>query len=137
MKFTREQSEGLYTVHAYRHDEVSVNALQGDKERDEDGRLVLHRSFIISPQKLLQQWPVMAISQLREEDLTPLHELKPEVLLLGTGRSLQFPAAGQLAYLVGLGVGYEVMDSAAACRTYNILVGEGRQVAAAIILEKG
>lgn len=136
MKFTREQSEGLYTVHAYRHGEVSVNALQGDEGRDEDGRLVLHRSFIISPHKLLQQWPVSAISHLKEEDLTFLCELEPEVLLLGTGRRLQFPTARQLEILVGMGVGYEVMDSAAACRTYNILVGEGRQVAACIIIER-
>jgi uncharacterized protein len=136
MKFTREASEGRYTIHAYRHHEALLNALPGDAGQDEEGRLTLRQSFIVMPTRLISPWAVSDITQLGEAELAPLSGQGLEVVLLGTGRALRFPAAEQLAALVGLGIGYEVMDSAAACRTYNILAGEGRQVAAAVIIER-
>ena len=57
------------------------------------------------------------------------------VLLLGTGARQRFPSPRLAAELAALGIGVEVMDSAAACRTYNVLAAEGRQVAAALYLE--
>lgn len=135
MKFSRELSEGLYTIHAYREDEVIVNSPRREEGVDEDGRLALRQSFIISPQRLLRDWPPATIGQVEAEHLSALSGLGLEVILLGTGKQLRFPAAGQLAALVSLGIGYEVMDTPAACRTYNILAGEGRQVGAAIIIE--
>jgi uncharacterized protein len=135
MKFTREDAEGRYTIHAYQEGEVTLNALSGDEGRDEDGRLALQHSFIVTPSRLIREWPATELEGFNAAALLPLQELRPELLLLGTGRMLRFPEAEQLAALIGLGLGYEVMDSAAACRTYNILAGEGRQVAAAIILD--
>jgi len=135
MKFTREEVEGHYTIHAYREGEVTLNALPGDEGRDEDGRLTLTQSFIVSPHTLLREWHVSSPEEMSEAALEPLQGLQAELLLLGTGKTLRFPGAGQLAALVGLGIGYEVMDSAAACRTYNILASEGRSVAAAIIID--
>jgi uncharacterized protein len=135
MKFTREQSEGLYTVHAYQHSEVILNSPNAEDGRDEDGRIALTSSFIISPGTLLREWAPRAIEQLEGAHLFSLGELELEVVLLGTGNQMRFPNREQLQALIELGIGYEVMDSAAACRTYNILAGEGRQVAAAIILE--
>jgi len=135
MKFTREDVDGRYTIHAYREGQVTLNALPGDAGRDEDGRVVLQHSFIVTPTKLIREWPIAAMAQLKPADLAPLEGMGLEVLLLGTGGRLHFPPTEQLAALVTTGIGYEVMDSAAACRTYNILAGEGRQVAAAIILE--
>lgn len=136
MKFIRESSEGRYTIHSYLPDEVTLNALPEDEGCDENGRLTLHRSFIVMPTKLQQPWNVTDIRALESTDLEPLSGEELEVILIGTGTKLRFPAAGQLAALVGMGVGYEVMDSAAACRTYNILASEGRQVAAMIIIER-
>lgn len=135
MKFSRELSEGLYTIHAYREGEVIINSPRIEDGVDEDGRLSLHQSFIISPQRLIREWPPVAIDQIEAQHLSTLSELGVEVLLLGTGRLLRFPDPDQLASLVSLGIGYEVMDTPAACRTYNILAGEGRKVGAAIILE--
>ncbi len=135
MKFSRELSEGLYTIHAYRDDEVVVNSPRAEEGVDEDGRLTLRQSFVISPQHLLREWPPAAIGEVEAAHLTMLAELGLEVLLLGTGKTLRFPAAEQLAALVSLGIGYEIMDTAAACRTYNVLAGEGRRVGAAIIIE--
>jgi uncharacterized protein len=71
---------------------------------------------------------------LREEDLQFLAELGVEIVLLGTGKSLRFLRPRLLQSLVRARVGIEVMDTPAACRTYNILVAEGRKVAAALIL---
>jgi uncharacterized protein len=136
MKLTREQIEGRYTIHAFQKNEAILNALPGDAGRDEDGRVTLHRSFIITPEKVQRDWPIAGISQLKDVDIADLYNPEMEVLLLGTGRKLHFPSTDQLAALIKLGIGYEVMDSAAACRTYNVLVGEGRKVGAAIILER-
>ena len=60
--------------------------------------------------------------------------MKPEIILLGTGASFVFPDRARLAPLYNAGLGVEVMDTPAACRTYNILLGEGRNVVAALIL---
>lgn len=135
MKFTRELSEGLYTIHACRSDEVIINSPRAEERMDEDGRLILRESFIITPQQLQREWPPGAIDEVEAEHLSIIRELGLEVILLGTGKTLRFPAAAQLALLVSLGIGYEVMDTPAACRTYNLLAGEGRRVAAAIIIE--
>jgi len=62
-------------------------------------------------------------------------ELQPEVLLIGTGARQVFPGTALIAELYALRLGFEIMDTAAACRTYNVLVAEGRDVAAALIVE--
>ncbi len=130
MQVRREESDGIYTVHAYRSEEVILNGPQ-------PGELVAMRhSFVITPEQLLDDWAPESLEQARDEDLAALAELDAEVLLLGTGQKLHFPGTEQLAALISLGIGYEVMNSAAACRTYNILAAEGRRVAAAVILEK-
>jgi uncharacterized protein len=136
MKFSREQPEGRYTIHAYRDGAATLNSPNPEDGRDEEGRIELQRSFILTPEHLIREWDPTAVGAIEAAHLSPLRELQPEVLLLGTGGRLQFPAGEPLAALVGLGIGYEVMDSAAACRTYNILAGEGRRVAAAIIIER-
>lgn len=135
MKFSRELSEGLYTIHACEDDKVIINPPRNEEGVDEEGRLTLQQSFIISPRRLLKGWAPKAIEGVEEAHLSAIAELGLEVLLLGTGKQLRFPTGEQLAALVSLGIGYEVMDTAAACRTYNVLAGEGREVGAAIILE--
>lgn len=76
----------------------------------------------------------------RFEDLTPGHfarlaELGAEVVIFGSGRRNRFPPAAWLRPLIAQRVGLETMDTAAACRTYNILASEGRNVVAALLLE--
>jgi uncharacterized protein len=61
--------------------------------------------------------------------------LKPELIIIGTGKRQRFPGPELLKTLIEAKIGFEVMDSQAACRTYNILVGEGRQVLLALIVE--
>ena len=73
-------------------------------------------------------------------DLTPAHfdrlgANQPELVIFGSGQRLRFPSPGLLRGLIERGIGVETMDTMAACRTYNILAGEGRKVVAALLLE--
>jgi len=92
------------------------------------------RSVIVSAQALIEDWRPQAMAELTAADLEPALALQPEVLLLGSGARQVFPPAALLAELHARRVGFEVMDTGAACRTYNLLVAEGREVAAALII---
>lgn len=105
---------------------------------DGGGALVNDRrltaSFIIAPDTLLEDWPAQDARRLQPADLDPLLALQPELLVLGTGPTQVFPPAAVLAGCLQRGVGIEVMDNAAAARTYSILAGEGRRVVAGFLL---
>lgn len=95
----------------------------------------LPRSFILTPQRLIEDWPPVSLDTLCEADLETLVTLGCPIVLLGTGLCQKFPSPALLRPLLERRIGVEVMDSFAACRTYNILMAEGREVAAAIIVE--
>ena len=90
-------------------------------------------SFIVSPRHLLRDWAPTHIDELQAEHIEAILELKPELVLLGTGPRLTFPALQIMSALHQQRIGVEVMDTAAACRTYNILMGEGRFVVAGLM----
>jgi len=94
----------------------------------------LHASFILSPNRLVEGWPVTDIRALSVADLEPLWALEPELILLGSGALQAFPPAQVLAASLGRGVGLEAMTNAAAARTFNVLAGEGRRVVAGFVL---
>jgi uncharacterized protein len=81
-------------------------------------------------------WAPAGFDGLSADDFATLLAEKPEVILLGTGATQRFPHPRLLAAITAAGVGVEVMDTPAACRTYNILVGEGRNVTAALIVDR-
>lgn len=83
----------------------------------------------------VQPWRPRHIADLQAADIEPLVRLAPELVILGTGSRLRFPAAQLLRALIEHRIGFESMDTAAACRTYNVLVTERRSVVAALILE--
>ena len=91
-------------------------------------------SLIVLPQQLVADWGPQHFEALAPAHFEAVAALNPEVILLGTGQRQRFPRAELLAPLVTAGIGWEVMDTAAACRTYNILMGEGRNVAAALLM---
>jgi len=95
------------------------------------------RSLIVLPRQIIADWPPQAFEELAEAHLETLVALSPELLILGTGRQQRFPRTELLAPLAAAGIGWEVMDTGAACRTYNILMGEGRNVAAALLMIEG
>ena len=89
-------------------------------------------SLILLPDRVVP-WDVSAFTQLEIEDFEKLKVLDVEILLLGTGPTQRFPHPRLTQPLATAGIGLEVMDLKAACRTYNILVAEERKVAAALL----
>ena len=94
----------------------------------------LTASFVISPDKLVENWAVADASAMTMDDLAPLLAMDPELILLGTGEMQVFPPARTIAGCLALGIGVEAMNNAAAARTYSVLALEGRRVAAGFIL---
>ena len=91
-------------------------------------------SLIVMPDRITEDWKVHNLESLVLDNIETLAALKPELVLLGTGDVLRFPDPRLLVNLTHAGIGAEVMDTRAACRTYNILAEEGRNVAAALII---
>ena len=91
-------------------------------------------NVIVMPEQLVLNWHQGSVKSLTPDTLMALVELAPEVVLLGTGRTHQFLHPSIYQHLTAKGIPLECMTTAAACRTYNILMSEGRNVAAALIL---
>jgi uncharacterized protein len=122
MRFSEADPSGGYLIRAYGPDLVQV------------GELRLERSLVLTPHRLLADWRPQTIAELQAADFDPVLALEPEIILLGTGSSLVFPDPALYAQVLSRRVGLEIMDTGAACRTYNILMSEGRRVAAALLL---
>ncbi|PJK06293.1 hypothetical protein CO610_10785 [Lysobacteraceae bacterium NML95-0200] len=95
----------------------------------------LQTSFILSPQQLIENWPISQATELDAAAMQSLVVLQPEVVILGTGNTQTFPPAEALAACLLRGIGIECMSNAAAARTFNVLAGEGRKVVAGFILQ--
>jgi len=123
MKLHSPVTAGLLAITAYDAEHIAVNGRR------------LTRSFLLTPQRLIEDWPPVSFDTLTETDLGHVAELACPIVLLGTGSRQRFPAPVLLRSLIERRIGVEVMDTYAACRTYNILMAEGRDVAAAMIIE--
>lgn len=121
MKLHASAPTHLNTFTGYGEGFVQLNG-----ERRESNLLVL-------PERVMD-WPPASFDALTEAHFALIAELRPEVVLLGTGTRLRFPDPRLTASLARAGIGLEVMDVQAACRTYNILMAEERVVAAALLL---
>jgi uncharacterized protein len=109
--------------------------------RQEPGRIwvgpVLFEESILLPwQGAVQPWGVSSLDALTPAHFARILALKPEVVIFGSGSRLRFPAPALLRALIEARIGVETMDTAAACRTYNVLVSERRSVVAALLVEK-
>ena len=108
-----------------------INAWETDTIRV--GEQWLREHVILSAQEIILGWEVSSPESLSAADLKPAIELKPEIVLLGTGNRLELPDIDLMTELASLGIGLEIMDTPAACRTYNVLLTEERRVAAALV----
>jgi uncharacterized protein len=122
LKLHRETPTALNTFTGYGRGYVRVN----------DRRI--EKSVVVLPERIIADWPATSFEALAPEHLAALAGLGCEIVLLGTGARQRFPRPEIMRPLVQSGVGVEVMDVEAACRTYNILVAEERKVAAALLL---
>ncbi len=91
-------------------------------------------SVIVTPGRVITDWSPREFAELEAVHFEEITALEPEVVILGTGAQLQFPSPTHTRALVEARVGLEVMDTGAACRTYNILMSEGRKVVAALLM---
>ena len=123
MKFERDESQGRNTFSGYGEGYVAVNGKRHSA------------SLVVSGDRIVTDWPAASVESLTADHLAAIVELRPEIVLLGTGSKFTFPDQSLLAPLYKAGIGVEVMDTPAACRTYNILLGEGRNVLAALIVD--
>lgn len=96
----------------------------------------IDRSVVVGAREERFDWPCGRFDDLGEEHFAQLADLNAEVVIFGSGDRIRFPRPAWIAPLVARGVGVETMDTAAACRTYNILAGEGRHVVAALLIEE-
>jgi uncharacterized protein len=122
MKLHLNAESGINTINGHGDGYVKVN-----------GREV-HSALIVTPDKLIEPWPVGDFASLSLADFAQLIEIKPALVVFGSGANFRFPDARIMAAFSQARIGFEVMDTAAACRTYNVLAGEGRTVAAALLL---
>ena len=121
MKLHTDSPTDMNTVTAYGPGWIEIN-----RERFEGAVLVMPESEVVA-------WPVQDFDALTAEAMEGLLEYSPELVLLGTGATQRFPHPAFGAALMRAGVGLDVMDTQAACRTYNILMSEGRRVLAALL----
>ena len=122
MKLHASRPSGVNTITGYGEGYVMVN---GERRSS---------SVVVMPDRI-EEWPAKGFDQLSAEDFSYLKNLKAEIVLLGTGPRQRFPHPRLTAELAKAGIGLEVMDLQAACRTYNILVAEERKVAAALLFK--
>ncbi|TFV86535.1 hypothetical protein E4K72_23040 [Oxalobacteraceae bacterium OM1] len=123
MKLHTTTTQHYQTVTAYDPSGVEINAQR------------FAFSLIVMPEVPPVPWPVASFDALTVDDFVALDALQPEVVILGTGERQRFVHPRLTKPLAARHVGVECMDNAAACRTYNILMGEGRKVALALIFE--
>ena len=122
MELSLEQPQAGLTVRRVDEDAVVV------------GSQTLRHSFVLTPEKLIEDWSARRVGEIDQDHVRQLLELDPELVLLGSGRRQEFAPAPVQASLLGRGVGLECMDNAACARTYNLLAGEGRHVVAAFLI---
>ncbi len=122
MKIHLESGLGQFLIRAYAPGRITIN------------EEVYTRSLIVTPQQIIADWPPITPADLQAVHFETIAPLRPEVVILGTGARLLFPAPNIIRPLVEAGIGVEVMDTGAACRTYNILMSDGRRVAAALLM---
>ncbi len=122
MKLHLTNAEGNNLITGYENGWIAINKAR-------------HASnLILMPKQIIEPWEVLDFESLAAENIAQIAALKPEVVLLGTGASHKFIHPKLCIALTDAGISLECMSTAAACRTYNILMGEGRNVAAALLL---
>ncbi|MBU3566447.1 Mth938-like domain-containing protein [Polynucleobacter sp. MWH-HuK1] len=123
MKLQSDPHSGANTITGYGDGYVEIN------------KTPYAHAVVLSSDGAISEWSAQSFDNLEAHHFSQLIDLEPELILIGTGKRQRFPKPELLKALISAKIGFEIMDSQAACRTYNILVGEGRQVLLALIVE--
>ncbi len=121
MRFSEADNTSGHLIDAYGIDGIVIG---GRRYRD---------GLIVTPERIIDPWGPREPAALTAEHLDELLALAPQIIVLGTGGIQVFPDASLYWKVMEQGIGFEVMDTGAACRTYNILMSEGRRVAAGLL----
>lgn len=123
MKLQADRMEGRNAISRHGADGVIVNGVE------------FRLSIVVPWRGVVQPWAVDDFANLTEAHFATLAELRPELVIFGSGKRIRFPKPAMLQPLMARRIGIETMDTAAACRTYNVLLAEGRSVVAALLFE--
>jgi uncharacterized protein len=124
VKLQPDKQPSLNTVSAYGPDYIEINAQR------------YTQSLLLSPETPVIEWSCTCFEDIKIEDFEQIAKLDPAVVIFGSGQRIRFPQAALIAPLIARNIGLETMDLQAACRTYNVLMAEGRKVVAALLIEK-
>ena len=116
------KSDGLNIVDAYSQGAVVIS------------NVTYQSSLILCATDIINDWPPQTSAELTAQHLQQVISLDPEIMILGTGSKIVFPPDEVLQPVISNQIGYEIMDTGAACRSYNFLVAEGRRVVAALFM---
>ena len=122
MKFAEDNTNDRYMIQSVEPGRIRVAGRQ------------FTQSLLVLPDRVVANWGPGSADELNANLLKDLLEYEPEIVILGTGTRQVFPSPRLFVPLMDMGVGYEVMATDAACRTYNVLLAEGRRVLAALIM---
>jgi len=123
LKLQSDPHSGANTITGYGDGYIEIN------------KIPYSHAVLLSSDGEILEWDVKSFEELSSSDFAQMASFKPELIIIGTGKRQRFPRPELLKTLIEAKLGFEIMDSQAACRTYNILVGEGRQVLLALIVE--
>ncbi|MBM3370679.1 MAG: Mth938-like domain-containing protein [Burkholderiaceae bacterium] len=121
MKLQEHQAASLHTITGYGDCWIAVNA------QTTEG------SLLVMPEGMLQAWRPQQWQDIKAEDFELMIEAKPDLVIVGTGAQQRFLHPKLISQVSSQGIGVECMATPAACRTYNILMAEGRKVLAALL----
>jgi uncharacterized protein len=123
VKLQPDRQPTLNTVSAYGSNYIEINACRYES------------SLLLMPEGPVEAWSCQGFADLKIEDFEKIAQKQPALVILGSGKKIQFPRPELIAPLIRAKIGIETMDLQAACRTYNVLMAEGRNVLAALIIE--
>ena len=123
MQLTEDTNHCQYQIQAYHPGKITINDV------------LYTKSLILTPDVLISDWGPQSLADLSAHHLEKILELKPEIILLGTGKKFKMPPAALLAPIYKRQQSVECMDTGAACRTFIALSSEGRRVAAGLLIE--
>jgi uncharacterized protein len=124
VKLQPDRQPTLNTVSAYGPNYIEINAVRHDT------------SILLMPEGPVIQWSCAKFGDLSPAHFQEIADKKPALVIFGSGKKILFPRPELIAPLIQAKIGIETMDLQAACRTYNVLMAEGRNVLAALIIEK-
>jgi uncharacterized protein len=123
VKLQADSQAAFNTVSAYGPDYIEINAVKHDS------------SLLLMPEGPIETWSCKRFEDLTTGDFQQIAQKKPALVIFGSGKKIRFPRPELIAPLIQAKIGIETMDLQAACRTYNILMAEGRKVLAALLIE--